>query len=244
MKIGVRALPIVLFSYLNTFCALGQKHIINQDALWTSYSLKLKLNDNYQIKQELDQRNYHNPWRQQQVLSRTNLEYQLGNGWTTAVGITGVLQALPNDPEVKDYYTQKEIRPQIELAYKQILSEKFLVHHRFWSEFRFLESEPDSYTYANARLRYKLELKYIPLKKVSLKAFDELFINAGSSIVNNVFDQNRIGTSIQFMPLDHLGFEIGYFNLFQQQKSGVDFYNRDIIKFTIHHTITVKKNKA
>ena len=132
----------------------------------------------------------------------------------------------------------------IELAYKQTLSEKFLVHHRFWSEFRFLASEPDSYTYANTRLRYKIELKYTPLKKVSLKAFDELFINAGNTIVNNVFDQNRIGSSIQFMPLDHLGFEIGYFNLFQQQKSGIDFYNRDIIKFTIHHTITVKKNKA
>ncbi|WP_158975336.1 DUF2490 domain-containing protein [Cellulophaga sp. L1A9] len=244
MKIGIQGILVAIFGCFNIFYGLAQKNIIRQDVLWTSYALKLKINDNYQIRQELDQRNYSNPWRQHQMLSRTNLEYQLGNGWTTAVGVTGIVQSLPNDPEVKEYYTQKEIRPQIELAYKQTVSEKFTVNHRFWSEFRFFELEHDAYAYANVRLRYKIEIKYTPLKKVSIKAFDELFINAGNTIVNNVFDQNRIGSSIQYMPINHLGFEIGYFNMFQQQKSGIDFYSRDIIKFTIHHTILVKKNKV
>ncbi|MBO0591600.1 DUF2490 domain-containing protein [Cellulophaga sp. E16_2] len=244
MKANTRIAYLVLFISLNFFQVIAQKKVTHQQLLWTSYSLKLKLNDNYQIRQEIDQRNYSNPWRQHQTLSRTFFDRQLGKGWNTAIGLTGVIQSLPNDPEVKDYYNQKELRPVLELGYRQPVTEKFFINHRFWSEFRFFEQENDSYEFANTRLRYKLELRYAPIKKVTFKAFDEIFLNVGNTIVYNVFDQNRMGASVQFMPLTNLGFEVGYFNMFQQQKNGIDFYDRNSIKFTIHHTIEVKKNKS
>jgi hypothetical protein len=236
-------LLLVLTSF-SVYKTNAQKNVIRQNLLWSSYAVKFKLNDSYQIRQEIDQRIFYNPWRQHQILSRTNVERQLGDGWNIALGFTGVLQSLPNNPEIKEYYNQKELRPQLELAFKQALSNKVVIAHRYWSEFRFYEQENSSYTYANARMRYKLELRYSPIKKITLKAFDELFINIGGQIERNFFDQNRIGTSFQFMPLKNFGFEIGYFNLFQQQKTGVDFYNRNSIKLTLHHTIVLKKNRT
>ncbi len=37
--------------------------------------------------------------------------------------------------------------------------------------------------------------------------------------------------------------ELGYMNWFQQQKSGIDFYNRDILRLSIFHSIDLKKEK-
>lgn len=78
---------------------------------------------------------------------------------------------------------------------------------------------------------------------MKLKAFDEILLNMGRKVVQNVFDQNRYGASIQYMPFDKLGFEVGYINWFQQQNSGVDFYNRHIIRLTIHQNLNLKSHK-
>ncbi|HZH70646.1 MAG TPA: DUF2490 domain-containing protein [Flavobacteriaceae bacterium] len=221
----------------------AQKNVDTQQLLWTRYYLKLKLNDNYQIRQEIEERAYWFPWRQHQFVSRTFAEGKLGKGWNAGIGFTYFLQSLPHDPEITDFTNQLELRPQLEIAYKQTISEKVILHHRYWSEFRFFEQPNGSFEYGNNRTRYKIEIRYSPIDKLILKAFDEIHINIGSKIVQNVFDQNRYGASVQYMPYENLGFELGYFNWYQQRKSGVDFYNRHIVRFTIHHTINFKKSK-
>ena len=60
--------------------------------------------------------------------------------------------------------------------------------------------------------------------------------------MKNVFDQNRIYTAIQYKINASCAFEVGYMNWFQQQKSGTDFYNRDILRLSIFHTIDLKKD--
>ena len=46
------------------------------------------------------------------------------------------------------------------------------------------------------------------------------------------------------LPKDNFGFELGYFNLFQQRPSGVHFYNRNIIRLTFHQTLNLKNSKS
>jgi hypothetical protein len=232
-------IPIGLFS-TNTN---AQKNVDTQHLLWTRYYLKLKLNDEYQIRQEIEERTYWFPLRQHQFISRTFAERKLGKGWNTGLGFTYFIQSLPQNPEIKDFTNQLELRPQLEIAYKQTISEKLILHHRYWGEFRFFEQTNGSFDYGNNRTRYKLEIRYSPIPNLTLKAFDEIHINIGRKIVQNVFDQNRYGASLQYMPIESFGFELGYFNWYQQRKSGVDFYNRHIVRFTIHHTINLKKSK-
>lgn len=229
-----------------TFCIIftftkAQKNVENQDLLWLRYALKMKINDRYQINTEIEERTYHSPWRQHQLVSRATLERKLEKDWSVNVGFTYFVQSLPHDPEVADYHNQIELRPHLGFGYQQKISEKFSVNHRIKSEFRFFEQENGRFEYGNNRTRYMLNVQYRFLPKFTLSAFDEIHLNIGKKIVKNVFDQNRIGGSIMYFPIPNLGFELGYLNWFQQRTSGVDFYNRDIIRFTVHQNINLKK---
>lgn len=219
----------------------AQKNVENQDLLWLRYNLKLNIEDNWQLIQEVEERSYWFPWRQHQFLTRTLLTRKMGKGWNVGAAFTYFQQSIPYDPEERNYHNRTELRPQIEVVYKQILSENWNINHRYWSEFRFIEQESGNIAFTNNRSRYKLELSYSPHDKIHLKAFDEIFLNIGSKITYNVFDQNRYGFSIQYMPFEKLGVEVGYIKWFQQRASGDDFYNRDIVRFTIIHIINLNK---
>ena len=219
----------------------SQKQTDTQSLLWIRYSFNLKMNKKWEVKQELEERAYWFPWRQHQFLSRTSLNRKLNNGWNTAIGFTYLRQSLPHDPFVKEITNTSELRPQIELGYKQKISDHFSTGHRYWSEFRFIEQTNNQLEFENIRMRYRLELQYLLSNKVTLKGFDEIFLNVGNKIVYNVFDQNRYGASVQYMPINNFGFEIGYFNWFQQKKSGNEFYNRNIVRFTVFHNIALNK---
>ena len=78
------------------------------------------------------------------------------------------------------------------------------------------------------------------MKQLNFILFDEIFINFGSKITQNVFDQNRIGASLLYQTNNPFSFELGYFKWSQQRPSGTDFYSRDIIRFTLHHKIKQK----
>ena len=230
----------VLLLFLMSLKGFSQKNIENQQLLWVRYNLKLKINDTYQIQQELEERTYWYPWRQHQIVSRTHVLKSFGNEWKAGVALTYSEQSLPNNPIIKDYDNVSELRPQIEIYNTQTLTSELDLEHRFWTEFRFFEQPDGTFDYTNIRTRYRLELQYKFDKKVTLKAFHEIHLNIGNKITYNVFDQNRYGGSIQYMPVKDLGVELGYVNWFQQKQSGVDFYNRNIVRFTIHHNINLK----
>lgn len=214
-----------------------------QRLLWARYYLKLKLNDAFQIRQEVEERTFWFPWRQHQFVTRTFVERKLGSGWNTGVGFTYFLQSLPHHPDIPVSQSSTELRPQLEIAYKQAIFKNLTLHHRYWSEFRFFEQAHGPFEFGNNRSRYKLEIGYTPFEKLTLKAFDEIHFNIGRKIIQNVFDQNRIGASVQYMTHPNFGIELGYFNWFQQRRSGVDFYNRHILRITTHQTINFKKSR-
>lgn len=130
---------IVLLFILYSINAVAQKNVETQHLIWTRYYLKLKLNDSYEIRQELEERTYWFPWRQHQFLSRTFADRKLGKSWNAGIGFTYLLQSLPQDPEITSYSNHLELRPQLEIAYKQAISEKITLYHRYWSEFRSFE---------------------------------------------------------------------------------------------------------
>ena len=93
------------------------------------------------------------------------------------------------------------------------------------------------------RFRYRIQGDYDfwRKKKKYLKAivYDELMINAGKEVVNNVFDQNRIYVGLQYGINSSLALELGYLNSFQQRASGFDYFNRNIIRLGIYHKLKI-----
>lgn len=237
-------LVVILVLLSASALCFAQKNVEHQNLVWTRYALKLKIDDHWSASQDFEERTYWFPWRQHQFVSRSMGRYSFDNGLGIGVGMAYFLQALPQDPDVEEFTNQPELRPEFEISYQQRLSDQFAVNHRYWAEWRYFKLEHKDYAFGNYRFRYKLEVQFRVRPKVIIRAFDEIFINAGKNIVNNTFDQNRIGASIQYMPFKNFGFELGYFNWYQQRESGTDFYNRNIMRLTIHHHVNFQDQKS
>ncbi len=147
-------------------------------------------------------------------------------------------------PEVTTDFRVPEYRIQQDISWKHeygsiTLGQRFQVEERF-----FHNSNKDGLlpgTTFNWRFRYRLQGEYPCWKKESqyLKAiiYDELMINGGKKVVKNTFDQNRIYGALQYGLNKNVAVELGYLNSFQQRASGVDYFDRDIIRFTLFHKI-------
>lgn len=221
---------IFIFSFTGCF---SQKNIENQSLMWFRYQLNIALKNQWSFSQSIENRFFNNPWRQSQFLMRTEIGKKLNHEWETKVLFTYAEQAFPQNPDIIDYYTLTELRLTGELNYSQKIRTKFRIKHRYWNEFRFMEQETGKIKYNNIRTRYRLELSYFTSNKVALKVFEEILLNISSSITYNVFDQNRVGVGVRYNFSENTAIETEYINWFQQRASGVDFYNRNIVRLSL-----------
>ena len=114
---------------------------------------------------------------------------------------------------------------------------RVIVTHRARLEQRWLakydsakSDKPDSWLYTN-RIRYMLRLQ-CPLqgptlddKEFYLAAIDELFINFGKNVGENVFDQNRILALLGFRINPHIRLEAGYISQILELGRRIDSKN-------------------
>ena len=238
----------LIFIFFSTFL-FGQKNVENQQLLWYGYYNKLQINQNWVLKSEVQERHFYQPLVQHQLVFRTNLDRRILDDINVSLGFVVFLQS-PNDPESESTLMVSELRTDFGFNAKKKYK-YFNVNQRFKVEARFFHQTENNelvggYQFSNFRMRYQLGLD-IPLikkqdaEKLILKIKDEVMFNFGKNIVKNVFDQNRIYIGLNYPMNKNLAFEAGYLNWFQQRPSGTDFYNRDIIRFSVFHTINLKK---
>lgn len=238
----------LIFIFFSTFL-FGQKNVENQQLLWYGYYNKLQINKNWVLNSEVQERHFYQPLVQHQLVFRTNLDRRILDDINVSLGFVVFLQS-PNDPESESTLMVPELRTDFGFNAKKKYK-YFNVNQRFKVEARFFHQTENNelvggYQFSNFRMRYQLGLD-IPLikkqdaEKLILKIKDEVMFNFGKNIVKNVFDQNRIYIGLNYPMNKNLAFEAGYLNWFQQRPSGTDFYNRDIIRFSVFHKINLKK---
>jgi hypothetical protein len=241
---------LVSFLLISKF-SFAQKKVENQQLIWYGYYNSLKFNESWSLYNEIQERQFYNPTAQHQLVFRSNLERKLIENWNASVGMTLFLQN-PNNPNSESNLTVPELRPDIGFNNKQKLG-FMTINHRYKAEARFfhdIENEKlvSGFRFSNIRLRYQLGLDFSLLKKeakekIILKVKDEIMFNVGNKIVKNIFDQNRIYVALYYKLNASYALEVGYMNWFQQQKTGTDFYNRDILRLSIFHNIDFKNKK-
>lgn len=229
--------------------AQTEKKIDYQSLLWTRYYNQLTINSKWSIHSEFDNRIFLNPTEENLYLLRVQGRYKINSNIEVGAGYTYFSIATQN-PEVTNDFRTPEHRGQQDITWKQEFG-NFTLNQRFQVEERFIHNADKEELLPGTtfiwRFRYRLQGEYSCLKKESqyLKAivYDELMINAGESIVHNTFDQNRIYVALQYGINKNIALELGYLNSFQQRASGVDYYNRDIIRFTLFHKIKLKEKQ-
>ena len=235
---------LLIFIFVN---AHAQKNITNQSLVWYSYFQTVQFNDKLSLHSEIVERRFTNPDAQHQFLIRTHLHKQLGtSGWEASAGMCLFFQN-PNTPTATTTLTIPELRPHVQMIYKQQLK-GFALEHRYRLEARFFHNTnaakselEDGYDLGNLRFRYRIQAT-IPIVKLGidrvlkLKLADEIHTNIGSKIGINVFDQNRFFVSANVDILPNLAVEVGYINWFQE-KADASFYNRNILQFAVYHKI-------
>jgi len=225
----------------------GQKNITNQNLIWYGLFTTIEINDKWYFQNEFQERHFINPTAQHQFLMRSHIHRHLGKtGWEASLGMCLFFQN-PNDPNASVRLTVPELRPHAEFANKQKVG-KTSFDHRYRAEARYFHRTDqarteleDGFEFGNFRFRYRLQatiplLKFAKGRTIISKISDEIHLNAGNKISKNIFEQNRIYLGINYVFSPNASVEIGYLNWFQQRPNG-DFYNRNIIRFTIFHKI-------
>jgi len=230
---GILAL-LIIFSYqLN-----AQKNIESQNILWTRYVLKFQVNERWTPFFDVEERMYMFPFRQHQFLPSIGTSYKLDSSFSLSASMMYFEMILPQDPNADIRELFQELRPQVALNFKHNINEKWTFLSRFKAEWRYIKlPTQNDFAFRNYRIRMRMGVKYKFNDKWDANLLEEIHFNVGKNIVRNVFDQNRLSAGINYNINSNFSFETGYLYWFQQQLSGVDFFSRNIVYFTLKHNI-------
>jgi hypothetical protein len=168
---------------------------------------------------------------------RANQNVDLGGGFA-------YFSVNTQTPLVDPDFSIPEYRGQQDITFVNDIA-KITFHNRFQLEERFIQ-KADKTELLNDfsfsfRFRYRLQCTFTlwEKEKRNLKGVisDEILFNYGKDNKKNTFDQNRIYAALRYNFNPNIGLELGYLKSFQRRASGVDFYDRDIIRFTVYHRI-------
>lgn len=238
----ILSLPLffVLFSQAQT-----EKKIDNQSILWSRYYNLLTLNEKWSLHSEFDNRLFLKPVTENLFVIRSQVRYKATNTIELGGGI-GYFPVATQDPENTTDFMIPEFRGQQDVVWKNTIG-KIQLSQRFQIDERFIRNASKTGllpgTTFNWRFRFRIQAEYDIWKKdnryLKTIVYEEILLNAGKSIVKNTFDQNRVYAALQYGFNKKIAVELGYLNSFQQRASGVDYYNRDIIRLSIFHKLNL-----
>ncbi len=223
--------------------AQTKRNFDQQTLTWIRYYNILPLTEKWALHFEFDNRSFIDPVHENLFVIRVQGRYRAGKivdlgGGFAYFNVNTQDAHIDPDFSVPEYRTQQDITLINDIA-------KITFHNRFQLEERFIQKATktellDEFSFA-FRFRYRLQSTFDLWKKEkqSLKGTisDEIMFNFGKDNKRNTFDQNRLYAALRYHINPNIGLELGYLKSFQRRASGLDFYDRDIIRFTFYHKI-------
>lgn len=232
----------VLFTFMMvTTNLIAQKSVTQQELVWYSFDEQIKLKNNLLVHFLTEERRFMSPSRQHQFFYRGEFYYRFPKNHSIGIGFTHMFQSLPHDDGLQVDVTRPEYRAHV-LMKSSTSFEKLKLSNRYVFEWRNFQNVSGTQLVSgfdsNYRIRYRLGIQYeIVDEKLTVVANNETMFNFGERIGYNRFDQNRSFIGLRYFFTPSLSFRAGYIKWFQQRSTGVDFWNRDIIRFTLFHQL-------
>ena len=234
---------LLLFLTNISVIAQSEKNIDKQSILWTRYYNQLLFDEKWSLHSEFDNRLFLKPLQENLFVIRVQGRYKINEHLETGVGFA-YFSVNTQTPEVDLDFNIPEYRGQQDITWKEILG-KFTINQRFQLEERFIQNATKEKLLPGStfswRFRYRIQADYTFWKKenqlLKIVLSNEIMFNFSKNRIKNTFDQNRVYAAIHYGMNENLALELGYLNSFQRRASGVDFFDRDIIRLSIIHKI-------
>lgn len=225
-----------------------QKNVGNGNQQWLQYYNQTKLNDKWTLLFDGGYRLKYGFQESSQYIVRAAIGYNINSDIRISSGLAhlGFYSS--------DKINKVEFRPYQEMTVNNKFNKIGLVH-RYRMEERFFNpvtnGEIQTPNTFNFRFRYSLMLS-IPLFKLSKaktdKEFlinfgDEIFINAGKNVVNNIFDQNRFIVSPSFRLNENLTLSLTWNSQFASTSSQAIFNYTNVFWLQIKHKLNIRKKQ-
>jgi len=235
---------IFLLGFLSPILsAQNIKKTDQQTLTWIRYYNIFPLSKKWALHSEFDNRSFVNPIHENLFVIRSQARYRASKIMDFGGGFA-YFNVNTQNPNVDPDYSVPEYRAQQDLTFINDIA-KITFHNRFQIEERFIQKTDknellNEFSFAY-RFRYRLQSTFTIWEKEqrSIKGTisDEVMLNYGKDNRKNTFDQNRLYIALRYHFTPNLGLELGYLKNFQRRSSGIDFYDRDIIRFTVYHRI-------
>ncbi|RNI26015.1 DUF2490 domain-containing protein [Rufibacter latericius] len=220
-----------------------RRHDTNYNG-WFMYFGTHKLTDKWSIHTEFQLRRYHVVSDPQQFMPRLALVYNLSDRASLAGGYAYVHTYPYGDNPAADDFPEHRTYQQLQLKDQQGI---FGLQHRFRLEQRWIKfAGAEEYTYLN-RVRYQFKTT-IPLagptledKEFYLSLYDEVFVNFGPNVTNNVFDQNRAYAAVGYRFHKDATLEVGYLHQHVAQRNGIWFESNHTLQVGLTYNLDFRK---
>ena len=116
-----------------------------------------------------------------------------------------------------------EIRPAIFAEWSKKLSDKWVLRSRFGYEYRIFKRDDNSWGNEQARIRFRLQLRYSWNAKNTVFLGNEPFYNLPPNLPANSFNQNQMVFAYNHVFNPHFTLEVGYLRNHIQRASLVEF---------------------
>ena len=220
----------------------AQQTVHHQTLYWLYYTNQLYFTPKLYWLNTADNRRFINPDQENQFIFHSHLHYKTGK-WDFGGGLT-LSSIYSQIPENGSDHIATELRPTLEVNYDQPLG-KISIQNRIRLDNRFLETSNqqsvlDTSIYV-LRFRYRIQVK-IPLVKnkdnstiLTFRLADEIMLNHKE----NLFDQNRIYATLDYMINKSFTIEAGYIYIYQQRYSKEEFFSRNVIRLGFQQKIFI-----
>jgi len=234
---------IIIFFVSQLITGQSQRKIDQQTLTWIRYYNIIPLTEKWAIHSELDNRNFVNPIHENLFVIRSQARYRINKMMEAGAGFA-YFNVNTQNPKADPDYSVPEYRAQQDLTLINDVA-KITFHNRFQIEERFIQKTDingllNEFSFA-LRFRYRLQSTFTMWEKenhnIKGTVSDEILFNQGKDNRKNTFDQNRFYFALRYNFNPNIGLELGYLKSFQRRSSGLDFYDRDIIRFTFYHRI-------
>ncbi|WP_370089687.1 DUF2490 domain-containing protein [Ekhidna sp.] len=218
-----------------------EKEISTSDGVWLGFYTKYHFNEKWAYYGEYHVRKKDGFSEMAQIYLRFGATYTIAEYLDFTAGVVLPFYWAPNpeDPNVDDVVPQYRLWQQAVLATP---FEHIKVFHQLRTEQRWRRSYvKDSPFELTHRFRYKLTV-YVPLNKPAFEnhtlfvaAYNEIFIQAGKSIVYNHFEDNRSYVGVGYNLSEQFQIQGGYMLSFRHAGSPFKYEQRHILRLSLYH---------